>query len=269
MAGIVQLVSKAKMEKPKSQIKVLRNPEALVQCAAERFVASAQNAIRAYGRFHVALSGGTTPKTLYALLAAEPHAARVDWSRVHVFWGDERCVGPDDALSNYRMAREALIDRVPLLVGNVHRIRSEEHPRSAAAAYERELRSVFRAPTGPPMPGASFDLVLLGIGTDRHTASLFPTLTPASDSGKWVMAMQVAQGAIWRVTCTPVLFNTAAEIVFLVAGAHKAAIVHRVLEGPNRPALLPAQAIGPSHGALWWLLDLQAAAKLADVRASR
>ncbi len=246
----------------RGQVKVLPTREALAQSAAERFVALARNAIRAYGRFHVALSGGTTPRSLYALLATEHYAARIDWSRVHVFWGDERCVRPDDATSNYRMAREALIDLVPLPDANVHRIHGEDDPAAAAAAYEYELRNIFRTPVGPPMPGAGFDLVLLGIGTNGHTASLFPGLTAVSERERWVTAAYVTQVSMWRITCTPVLFNTAAEVLFLVGGPDKAAMVHRVLEGPLEPALLSAQVVAPGYGAVVWLLDADAAANL-------
>jgi len=245
-------------------VEVLPNPGALVTVAAERFVALAAAAIRADGRFHVALSGGTTPKSLYEMLATDRYAARVDWSRVHLFWGDERCVPPTDPMSNYRMVRETLIDHVTLPDANVHRIRGEDDPAAAAAAYERELRNAFRTPAGPPRHGARFDLVLLGLGADGHTASLFPGLTAVSEQERWVTAAYVAAVSMWRVTCTPVVFNTAAAVVFLVAGPDKAAMLREVLEGPYQPALLPAQAIAPGDGSVSWLLDADAGANLTQ-----
>lgn len=246
------------------QIKVLQNHDALVQTAAESFVASAVAAIRTRGRFHVTLSGGTTPKRLYALLATDRYAARVDWSRVHVFWGDERCVPPADPTSNYWMIRKTLIDQVPLPAENVHRIRGEDDPSAAAVAYESELRHVLGTPAGPPTPDARFDLVLLGMGDNGHTASLFPGLTAVREPERWVMEQYVPHVSMWRVTCTPVLLNAAAEVVFLVSGREKAATLRQVLEGPYRPELLPAQTVAPHGGSVCWLLDAAAAANLRD-----
>lgn len=248
------------MKTPRAHVAVLQSSDAVTRCAAERFVASAVEAIRAYGRFHVALSGGTTPKSLYAILASDRYAARVDWSRVHVFWGDERCVPPADPMSNYRLVRETLIDHVPVPDENVHRIRGEDDPAAAAAAYERELRLVFRTSAGPPVHGARFDLVFLGMGDNGHTASLFPGLTAVREHERWVMAQYVAEVSMWRVTCTPVLFNAAAAVVFLVVGRHKAAILRHVLEGPYQPEVLPAQVVAPHDGSVYWLLDAAAAA---------
>lgn len=248
------------------QIKALKSHEALVHAAAEHFVASAGEAIRAHGRFLVALSGGTTPKTLYALLATDQYAARVDWPRVHLFWGDERCVPPTDLTSNYRMVRESLIDQVPLPAENIHRIRGEDDPVAAAAAYERELRQVLGTPIGPPPLDAGFDLILLGMGSDGHTASLFPGLTAVCEQERWVMAQYLATVSMWRVTCTPVFFNAATAVVFLVSGPEKAATLRQVLEGPYQPKGLPAQAVAPHHGSVCWLIDAAAAAHLTEAR---
>ena len=252
------------MEMTRVQIKVLQNPAELVQAAAERFVASAVEAIRTHGRFRVALSGGTTPKSLYTLLSTDRYAARVDWSRVHVFWGDERCVPPADPMSNYRMVRETLIDQVPLPAENVHRMRGEDDPVAAAAAYERVLRHELGISAGPPTPDARFDLMLLGMGDDGHTASLFPGLTAVSEHERWVTAEYVAEVSMWRVSCTPALFNTAAAVVFLVSGREKAAMLRRVLEGPYQPEVLPAQVVAPHDGSVCWLLDAAAAANLTE-----
>ncbi|MDP3857312.1 MAG: 6-phosphogluconolactonase [Stagnimonas sp.] len=239
------------------QIMVLHDRSALVQAAAERFVAASIEAIRARGQFHVALSGGSTPKSLYGLLATKGYAARIDWSRVHLFWGDERCVPPTDPLSNYRMARETLIDYVPLPAGNVHRIRGEDEPAAAAAAYEIELRQVLGT-------GAGFDLVLLGMGEDGHTASLFPQLTAVRERERWSMAEYVAAVSAWRITCTPVLLNASAAVLFLVSGGKKAAPLRQVLEGPYPPDALPARVVAPHDGSVCWLLDADAAADLTE-----
>lgn len=248
-------------------VEVFPSAGALAQAAAEHTVRAAAAAMRQSGRFVVALSGGSTPRSLYALLASEPYARRVDWSRVHVCWSDERCVSPADPASNYRLAREALLEHVPLPEGNIHRILGEDEPDAAAAAYERELRSLLGTPGGKPepTPGARFDLVLLGMGADGHTASLFPGSTAARESERWVAAEQVAATPAWRVTLTPVVINAAAEVTFLVSGREKAAMLRRVLEDPCCPDELPAQAVAPSDGQLRWLVDAAAA---ADIRRS-
>ena len=245
-------------------IEVLASTDALMQTAAECFVSAADAAIRSHGRFVVALAGGSTPKKLYAGLATAAYAQRIDWARAHVFWGDERCVPPDDPRSNYRMTRETLLDHVPLPAANIHRIRGEDPPASAASAYERELRTVFATPDGPPRvaPGARFDLILLGMGDNGHTASLFPGLAAVHETQRWVLAEYVAEVSMWRVTLTPVVINAAPQVLFLVTGGDKAPMLQRVLEGPHQPGTLPAQAVAPSHGQLRWLVDTAAAANL-------
>lgn len=238
--------------------------DALMHAAAELWVASAASAIGASGRFAVALSGGATPQDLYRLLATDLYASEVDWSRVHAFWGDERCVPPDDPASNHRMARDALLSRVPIQSENVHRIRGEDEPAAAAAAYERELRETFATPDGPPRlsPGSRFDLVLLGLGEDGHTASLFPGSAALREPARWVRAVHPSEVPTARVTLTPAVINAAAEVAFLVSGRAKAAILRRVLDGPYQPDALPAQIIAPRAGRLRWLVDADAAADL-------
>jgi len=235
---------------------VLPTPEALADAAAQRFATAASEAVQSHGEFVVALSGGATPLALYSRLAAPPYASTVPWSLVQVLWSDERCVAPNHAASNYRMAREALLDHVPIRAENVHRIRGEDDPVVAAQAYERTLRTVLR--------GARIDLVLLGLGDDGHTASLFPDAHDVPDSEAWVVARYHVASSIWRVTLTPVVINAAAEVLFLVSGEGKATIVHRVLEGPRRPQELPAQLIAPADGRILWLLDAAAARDLED-----
>lgn len=243
-------------------VAVFASTDALAQAAADEFVRCAVIAIRATGRFVVALAGGSTPAGLYALLATEAYARRVDWARVHVCWGDERCVPPDHPASNYRMARDALLDHVPVPDTHVHRMRGEDEPMQAAAAYERELRALFGTAVGAPQltPGTPFDLVLLGMGSDGHTASLFPGTAAVSEAERWVVAHYVAVQSMWRITLTPVLINAAADVIFLVAGRDKAPALRRVLEGPPAGDGLPAQVIAPRAGRVRWLVDASAAA---------
>lgn len=252
------------MKVPPANVEVCESPVAVMKAAAEAFVEIAARAVRASGRFSVALSGGSTPKSLYQLLAADPCASRVSWPSVHVFWGDERCVPAEDPRSNYRMAREVLLDRVPLPADNIHRIQGEGDPTAAAGAYERLLRAMFSTPQGPPRlePGARFDLVLLGMGDNGHTASLFPGLTAVRETERWVVAEYVAEVSMSRVTLTPVVINAAAEVLFLVSGNEKAPMLRRVLQGPHEPELLPAQIVVPRAGRLRWLVDAAAAADL-------
>src|SRR5213076_751579 len=190
-------------------VEVVRDRRALMEAGAAAFVAAARAAIGGHGRFVTALSGGSTPRALFELLATERFASSVDWGRIHVCWGDERAVPPDAEASNYRMAREALLDHVPIPASQVHRIRGEEPPLIAAAAYERTLRTLFATPVGPPrpVPGARFD----------------PVLHAVREAERWVVAESVAEVAMWRITLTPVVLNAAAEVVFLVSGADKAA----------------------------------------------
>jgi 6-phosphogluconolactonase len=243
---------------------VFPSAAALAEEAAQRFAQAAGDVINSRGTFVIALSGGTTPRSLYAQLAGPLYASSVPWPLVQVLWGDERCVPPDHAASNYRMAREALLDHVPIPAANVHRIRGEDNPVAAARAYEQELRSLLGTPQGPPRdtPEARIDLVLLGLGDDGHTASLFPGAPLVTDGAPWVIAHRTHTEPPWRVTLTPVIINAAAEILFLVSGAGKAPIVQRVLEGPLRPDELPAQLIAPAHGRVHWLLDAAAARDL-------
>jgi 6-phosphogluconolactonase len=243
---------------------VLPSAGALADAAAGHFIAAAGDAIQARGEFVVALSGGLTPRRAYERLAAEPLASRVMWSRVQVVWGDERCVPPGQVESNYRMARETLLDRVPVPAANVHRIRGEDDPAAAAALYEATMRALLKTPAGPPRaaPGARIDLVLLGLGEDGHTASLFPGSAATHEQTRWVMAQYAAAASAWRVTLTPAVINAAAEVLFLVSGGTKAGVVRQVLEGPHRPQELPAQAIVPSNGRVRWCVDAAAAAEL-------
>ena len=240
-----------------ASVQVLPDAAGLARAAAEHFIDRASHAVAARGRFAVALSGGSTPRALFTLLATDAFRPRIDWPHVHLFWGDERCVSPDDPQSNYRMTREALLDKVAIPPGNVHRILGEQDPAAAADAYEATLRTFFGG-SGVPV----FDLILLGMGDNGHTASLFPGTWSVRERQRWVAAEYVEVVGMWRITFTPVLLNAAAQVTFLVAGAGKAAMLKRVLEGPYQPDLLPAQVVRPTSGELLWLVDAAAAVQL-------
>jgi 6-phosphogluconolactonase len=242
--------------------------EALADAVARHVASLAVDAIAATGRFTLALSGGSTPRAAYTRLATDDLARQVEWSLIHVLWGDERCVPPDDPRSNYRMAKEALLDRVPIPPEQIHRIRGEDEPQEAAADYEDELRSLLRmtpSSAAPRMTGP--DLILLGLGEDGHTASLFPGQPAVHEAEYWVMAVPAPTGDMWRITLTPAVLNLAGNVTFVVSGASKSQRLAQVLEGPFTPDLLPAQAIQPSHGRLTWMVDEAAAARLQPDRA--
>jgi 6-phosphogluconolactonase len=240
-----------------TEIRTHPDAASLARAAAEHFVTLAAEAIAAHGRFAVALAGGSTPRATYALLATEEFAARVDWSRVHVFWGDERCVPPDHPDSNYRMVREALLDKIPIPTENVHRIRGELSPDQAALAYHEKLEAVLGA-------NGRFDLILLGMGADGHTASLFPGTAALHEQVRWVVAHYVDKLGMWRVTLTPVAINAAAHVTFIVSGAGKAERLRDALLGPYQPDVLPAQIVRPTDGHLLWLVDEAAAVHLRE-----
>jgi 6-phosphogluconolactonase len=239
-----------------TEIRTYPDPASLATAAAERFLTLATLAIARRGQFSVALAGGSSPKAMYALLATEESARRVDWSLVHLFWGDERCVPPDHPGSNYRMTRETLIDHVPLPAGNIHRMAGEIEPEDAARAYSTNLKSFF----GGAWP--SFDLVLLGLGQDGHTASLFPGSAVLYERARLAVAVTAhyQDRPAYRVTLTPPAINAARQVLFLAAGAAKAEIVRAVLQGPA--GQYPAQLIQPATGRLTWMLDAPAASQL-------
>ncbi len=241
---------------PPREVLVVPDPGALAAAAAERFARIAETAVACAGRFTVVLAGGSTPKGLYARLAAEPYRSRIPWGQVHVFWGDERCVPPAHTESNFRMAWETLLQHVPVPPAQIHRMRGEDlDPDRAAAEYEGILRKVFALKAGA-LP--RFDLVLLGMGHDGHTASLFPGSPALREVTRLVAAPSVAHLAAYRLTLTLSVLNEAAAIMFLVAGRDKASMLQRVLEGPERTDLLPAQLIWPRSGTVSWFVDAAA-----------
>jgi 6-phosphogluconolactonase len=220
-------------------------------------VKQANLAVAARGRFSVALSGGATPRRTYELLAAPPLADQAPWDRVHVFWGDERCVPESDPRSNAHLARAAWLDQVPIPANQIHPMHCAADPAAGARRYEAQLREFFAGQ--PPI----LDLVFLGLGDNGHTASLFPGLPVLKEAERWAAAVYVAEQDLYRVTLTAPLINQAALVAFLVAGPAKAGVLREVLHGPRDPARLPAQLIQPHPGELLWLTDLAAAASLA------
>jgi 6-phosphogluconolactonase len=229
--------------------------------AADRFLQLGADA-HAHGRdFVVALAGGETPRALYTLLADAAHAARLDWSRVVVCWGDERCVPPDDPASNYRMAREALLERVPLRTQRVLRVETEQAPADAARRYEETLRGLFATPTGPAPreDGRCFDLVLLGLGADGHTASLFPHSAALAEREAWAVVTPAPTPGPARVTLSVPVIAAAREVLLLVGGVGKRAALRGTLFGASDPARWPLQAIAERARSVEVLADPEAA----------
>jgi 6-phosphogluconolactonase len=242
-------------------IEVLATAADLFHAAAEEFVRAGRDAIGAQGRFTVALSGGSTPKGLYSALASK--YADFAWNRVFLFFGDERHVPPSDPESNYRMVNESLLTKIAIPPENVFRVHAE-NPDAAAAAedYDAELRRFFQLRSGgQPGEFPRFDLILLGLGPDGHTASLFPESPALEEQSRLVVANWVAKFNTHRITFTFPVLNRAAEVIFLASGAEKADMLHQVLEGKSTPPL-PSQRVQPSDGKLLWMLDEAAAAKL-------
>ncbi len=245
-------------------VRVVADPAALAAAAAAEVGAAARAAVGARGRFTVALAGGSTPLGLYRVLATRDGAADLPWPAVHFFWGDERHVPPDHPDSNYGAARAALLDRVPVPAENIHRIPAElADAEAAACAYEEELRRSFSPPEGQP---PRFDLVLLGLGADGHTASLFPGSAALGERERWVVAPRIEKLAARRITLTLPVLNAAARVLFLVSGQDKAGALREVLAGPRRPRKLPAQAVEPHDGEVNWIVDREAASELRRPR---
>jgi 6-phosphogluconolactonase len=242
---------------PTRNIEILASAPDLFHAAAEEFLRAGRAAIGAQGRFSVALSGGSTPKALYSLLAA--NYADFAWNRVFLFFGDERHVPPTDTESNYRMVNESLLTKINIPAENVFRVQAENPNADAAAAdYEAQLRKFFELKAGQ-FP--RFDLILLGMGPDGHTASLFPDSAALDEQTRLVVANWVAKFNTHRLTFTFPVLNHAAEVLFMAAGPDKADMLHQILEGKPTPPL-PSQRVQPTDGTLLWMLDEAAAAKL-------
>jgi 6-phosphogluconolactonase len=240
---------------------ICRDANDLAQQAAAQFVSLAAAAIQSRGCFTVALSGGSTPKTLYSLLATPEFRERIVWNRAHLFWGDERCVPPDHPESNYRMVHEALLSKIEIPPENVHRMAGEKDSDSAAADYEQELSDFFRTTD----PASGFDLVLLGLGEDGHTASLFPGSTALKETTRWVATAYVERLHTHRLTLTLPVINAAAQVSFLIAGESKSAIVKALLGKDSNPARYPAGLVRPVSGELTWFVTQDAATGLTSL----
>jgi len=237
------------------EVKIVPDNAALARVAAQEFHQVAEAAVHERGRFSVALSGGNTPRTVYSLLASEHR--QLPWNSIHIFFGDERHVPPDDPESNFRMASESLLSKVPIPQNNVHRIRAELDAEAAAMQYEQELREFFHL-VDHDWP--RFDLIFLGLGDDGHTASLFPGSKALTDESSRVTANWVEKFQTFRITLTFPVLNHAAEVVFLVSGASKARILSEVLRPGARK--FPAQNVQPQNGRLLWLVDQDAGSLL-------
>ena len=241
------------------EVRIVADGDALARAAADHFVRTVQEAVAARGRAIVALSGGSTPKRMGELLASDSYRPEVAWDRLEIFWGDERWVPQASPESNAGVARRTFLDQVPIPPEQVHPFPTDAaSPAEAASDYEATLRRVFKQEKGVPI----FDLVLLGMGDDGHTASLFPHTGALDETGALAVANPVPQLDTTRLTLTFPVINAAREVLFLVGGAGKAETLAAVLEGPDRPHDLPSQAIRPTSGRLTWLVDEAAAAKL-------
>jgi 6-phosphogluconolactonase len=234
--------------------------ESVAQGASEWIAGLARDAVAGRGRFSLALAGGSTPRRIYEILAGEEGPGRgIDWSKVHVFFGDERTVPPDHADSNFRMANDAMLSRVALPPENVHRMIGEGDAVANARLYEDELRSFF----GDDADWPAFDLVMLGMGDDGHTASLFPGTTALDERCAWVVANWVEKFQTYRITLTAPAINHAARVLFTVTGAGKAARLKEVVEGERDTSRLPSQLVEPRGGTIDWFVDEGAAGQLS------
>lgn len=244
------------------------------QTQEDLFEATAQIVVQSVSRkrelghlYSVALSGGSTPQGLFARLAADPYRSQVAWSSIHVFWGDERAVPPDHVDSNFRMAKEHLLDRVPIPTDQVFRMEGECQAQDAADRYEDVLQSAFSLKNKEAAP--RFDLILLGMGPDGHTASLFPETSVLVETKRWVAAPWVEKFQTHRITLTPLVINAARRIVFVVSGLDKALAAQAVLEGTSQPSQYPAQLVNPVQGEVIWLMDREAASQLQQTSVTK
>ncbi|NIO09332.1 MAG: 6-phosphogluconolactonase [Deltaproteobacteria bacterium] len=246
-------------------MELYKDPDELSRAAAEKVIAINRKAASRGGRFSLVLSGGSTPRRLFQMLAAEPYCDQMDWTHVEFFWGDERTVPPDHQDSNFHMANEALLQKITLRPEQIHRMKAEsEDPDASARDYQREIAKVFEIPERGRPP--SFDLVLLGLGPDAHTASLFPHTSGIMERESWVVKNHVPQLKTNRITMTVPILNRAKMILFLVVGHDKAEALHSVIEGSRDPERFPAQLIQPDEGELVWMVDREAAARIDSKR---
>lgn len=244
-------------------VQIAASTAEVTNAAARLFAESVTQAVAARGLARVAISGGSTPKAMLGMLGdpAQPFCTSLPWAKLHLFWVDERCVGPADPESNYGMTKAALLDKVPLPAGNIHRMEGELDPEEAASRYESEIRNAFRL-EGAETP--TFDLILLGLGPDGHTASLFPHTEGLNEMARIVIANHVPQKDTWRLTLTWPVIVQGRTVAFLIEGESKAPMVRTVFTGAYDPETYPAQLIRPASGKLILLLDQAAAAGLPE-----
>lgn len=243
------------IERNLGELRIFETPDELAAALADAFVEDAGAAIEQHGAFFVALAGGTTPRNAYHLLAQEPRRSKVDWNHVFVYFGDERCVPPDSNESNYKMATDAFLRSVGIAPDHVHRMRGEDDPLLAARDYaELLIQSMGDLP--------QFDLIMLGMGPDGHTASLFPGTDPLADNDRLVRAPYVDKFSTYRITITPLVINNGRHVIIATEGLPKAPALYAVREGPYDPAVHPIQIVAPAHGRLSWFVDRAAAAEL-------
>jgi len=242
-------------------VHVLPGLEAMSWLAAHAFTDLSKKLVEENGAFSAAISGGATPRRLYELLGSEQYSGEIPWEKVHIFWTDERCVPPGSPDSNYGSARGLMLSRVPIPDGNVHRIKGEEKPEEAALMYEDEIRRFFGRSAMPV-----FDLVILGVGEDGHTASLFPGSDALGEMERLAVPVYAERLKSRRVTLTLPAINNADRVLFMVAGEAKAEAVHRVIDGVYGDPHYPASLVHPVHGKLFWFIDEPAASKLKGAR---
>jgi 6-phosphogluconolactonase len=244
-------------------IRQLADSADIFQAAAKQVCRIGKLSFDTTGRFSLVLSGGSTPRGLYELLAKPPFRNQLDWTKVEFFWGDERAVSPDSPHSNFRMAREAMLDPLGVPEHRVHRIKGEATDLDRAARdYEDEIEQVLGRVAGVGRRPPHFNLFLLGMGEDGHTASLFPGTPALQETKRWVVAHEVAKLATKRITMTPPLINAAHFILFMASGGSKAGVLAQVLQGPRDPERYPAQLIHPLTGEVMWFVDRAASASL-------
>jgi 6-phosphogluconolactonase len=235
---------------------IQKDPQAVAIALAEWITQTIEDALQKQNRFTWVLTGGNSPKALYEMLAASPYKERIAWSRLHIFWGDERAVPFSDNRNNAKMTYEHLLNKVPVIPEQVHVIRTDIAPERSALEYEKILQGYFGA------EGASFDLVLSGMGDDGHTLSLFPGTEVIHEKKAWVKAFYLEAQQMYRITLTAPVVNRASDVAFLAFGANKAKALYEVLEGDRNIDLYPSQVIQPVSGRLHWFVDSAAAALL-------
>jgi 6-phosphogluconolactonase len=238
------------------QLHIYKNPEELSKAVAEWITAYIESVLAKGNRFTIALSGGSTPQKLNTILAASPYKQRIDWKKMHIFWGDERAVPFTDDRNNAKMAYDTLLNHLPIPKQQIHVMRTDISPEASAAAYEDILHSYF------DQTATSFDLVLLGMGDDGHTLSLFPGTAIVHEQKAWAEAFFLKSQDMYRISLTTTIVNKAAAIAFLAVGTNKAKTLEQVLEGALQPDIYPSQLIKPVNGELHWFVDEAAAANL-------